>query len=709
MGIRIERIFIRRHGPLQEDFDFEPEGLNLIYGKNETGKTCIIESILEILFRTGRYTPWIVRGTKTVDPTVRKWNISGEIAVSGLKEETVFFTPEGKKLEDFAEKDAGLPSELSRLMVVRAGDTRLSRNRDGVGDQVLRTYLSGKGVLDEIEAGIHQQTVKDARIEDGVIHADRKGMVSDRLKARKELEYLENLLDMVEENGSLASLNSFRKQRDMAKQKLSEMDHAKRHRAFRIHGEKKRMELELEKMASEQDLIQLKTDAGVYENHKKNLDHLEKQTAELREQQENHLWITKAAEDYLAGPGANDRSSSKKQVCLIMAMVLIAVAAAGMFFSRAVAVSASIVSLVCLGITFWLRAGEVSPRDKARLQEIEEEFRRRFGRPLSDVATFKATAQKMERADYRFSNKLEEKRKIQVEMESLEEKVRTKLSTLTGTAVTPEDWSNAIDRISRKRMELQEAITKKNDTLSSLNIPSKEFLPEDPGVEWDQETHLELEEEFQRISSELENERKNIEELKTEISMATGTNSSDTGKLLAELEDKRNCFADKYKSLTAEILAENTVYRAVSEFRDLENARLAQAMDSSEVVTPLTDITDEYTGFRIDSENSIHLRTSGGREFPLSGLSTGAAEQVYIALRTGFAALSMQKPAFLLLDDAFQHSDWDRRKKLVKHVQNLVRSGWQVFYFTMDDHLQTLFNKAGRDLVQEGYRYAGLN
>ena len=440
MGIRIERILIRRHGPLQEDFDFQPEGLNLIYGKNETGKTCIVESILDILFRTGRNTPWLFRGTKSVDPTVRKWNVSGEIQVSGLEEEYVSFTPEGRKLEDFAEKDRGLPAELSRLMVVRAGDTRLSRSRDGVGDQVLRTYLSGKGVLDEIEAGIHQQTVKDSVIEDGVIQADRKGKVADRLKARKELDYLEDLLEKVEENGSLASLNSLRKQREIAQRKLREMDHAKRHRAFRIHSEKKKLELELEKMASEQDLIQLKTDAGVYGNQKKKLARLQKQTEELQDQHENHLWITKAAEDYLAGPGANDRTSSKKHLCLIIAMALIAAAAAGVFFSRVLAVSASLLSIACLGITFWLRSGDVSPGDKVRLQEIEEEFRRRFHRPLSDVATFKATAQQMERADYRFSSNLEEKRKIQLEMESLAAKVRMKLSTLPGSPTPTEEW-----------------------------------------------------------------------------------------------------------------------------------------------------------------------------------------------------------------------------------------------------------------------------
>ena len=75
-----------------------------------------------------------------------------------------------------------------------------------------------------------------------------------------------------------------------------------------------------------------------------------------------------------------------------------------------------------------------------------------------------------------------------------------------------------------------------------------------------------------------------------------------------------------------------------------------------------------------------------------------------IALRMMFARRYLgDVPGFLLLDDAFQHSDWNRRELLVDHTLSLVRErGWQVFYFTMDNHIRDLFNAEGERL---GERY----
>jgi uncharacterized protein YhaN len=61
----------------------------------------------------------------------------------------------------------------------------------------------------------------------------------------------------------------------------------------------------------------------------------------------------------------------------------------------------------------------------------------------------------------------------------------------------------------------------------------------------------------------------------------------------------------------------------------------------------------------------------------------------------------MQQPAFLILDDAFQHSDWNRRKNLISHTLNMIKKGWQIFYFTMDDHIKELFMDAGHDLKKK--------
>ena len=77
-------------------------------------------------------------------------------------------------------------------------------------------------------------------------------------------------------------------------------------------------------------------------------------------------------------------------------------------------------------------------------------------------------------------------------------------------------------------------------------------------------------------------------------------------------------------------------------------------------------------------------------------------------LRMGFASHLMKgETAFLILDDAFQHSDWERRGNCLRVVEDLVGAGWQVFYLTMDDHIRGLFREAGQGLGA-GYEERGL-
>ena len=84
------------------------------------------------------------------------------------------------------------------------------------------------------------------------------------------------------------------------------------------------------------------------------------------------------------------------------------------------------------------------------------------------------------------------------------------------------------------------------------------------------------------------------------------------------------------------------------------------------------------------------------------------SEQVLLALRMGFAAKHLgQNRMFLIMDDAFQHADWQRREYLVEQAVELENSGWQILYLTMDDHIRDLFKKIfGERLV---YKELGGN
>ncbi len=709
MGIRINRISINRGGPLKDDFKLEPAGLNLIYGHNETGKTYIVETMIDLLFRTGRNTPWILKRTKSREPTIRKWEPSGKIVVSGLEDEATVFTSGGKKFDDFRNSENGIPEDLSRILVVRGGDTRLSSSGDGAGDSILRTYLSGKGILDEIESNIRQDTVKKAIIANNMIEADQKGLISDRLNAEKEVQYLEALQLEADENASLCTVNTLEKSRSNLAGRLSELEDAKRHRAYAVHEEMRLLELDISSLPDEQTLIALGTDIGLHRAGQNNLKDIEDRISETIDSEDDYNWIMKAGEEYLSQPESHPAESTGSKVSFVLLLIFILLAAAAAFFSRPLTVAAAAGALVCMIFRSRMKSSPVPASAGLRQQKLEEEFLRRFHRELTDSAVLLVERQRMETEHIQSVNLGDRKVQFKQDIEALEAAINSRMSSIAGEEVPPDLWIRKMEDVRRKKQEVQESINSLRADLSSLNVPPDSYLHDQPAEQWDQSLFLKLRDELETVSGSLQAARQNIETLKTDISVAVGVNSRDLGQLLAALENRINTSRKAYMDLTSRILAENTVYRTLCEFRLLENAKLDKALESRQVISPLCRITDHYSGLRMDTDGYLHVQTVSGSEYPLTQLSTAAAEQVHIALRTGFAELSLGDTAFLIFDDAFQHSDWKRRKNLVNHIIELADSGWQIFYFTMDDHLMKLFDKSGRDKSQAGYKSVSLN
>lgn len=54
---------------------------------------------------------------------------------------------------------------------------------------------------------------------------------------------------------------------------------------------------------------------------------------------------------------------------------------------------------------------------------------------------------------------------------------------------------------------------------------------------------------------------------------------------------------------------------------------------------------------------------------------------------------------FLILDDAFLHSDDKRRPELIDKVLELGNNGWQILCFTFDHRIKELFDKRVREYV----------
>ena len=157
------------------------------------------------------------------------------------------------------------------------------------------------------------------------------------------------------------------------------------------------------------------------------------------------------------------------------------------------------------------------------------------------------------------------------------------------------------------------------------------------------------------------------------------------------------------KAVKAKIGSGAVLTQVITEIREREDASITKALDSPEICQPIHALTHTYQGVALLGDD-IHMLTEFDR-YPLHDLSTGAQEQVLLALRIGIAAhLLKDQKMFLILDDAFQHSDWQRREWMVDQMADLASIGWQIIYFAMDYHIRQLFEE--RVKPKFGDRYA---
>lgn len=109
-------------------------------------------------------------------------------------------------------------------------------------------------------------------------------------------------------------------------------------------------------------------------------------------------------------------------------------------------------------------------------------------------------------------------------------------------------------------------------------------------------------------------------------------------------------------------------------------------------------VTGRYKEVVIRDRDFIAIDREG-HEFPIEQLSSGTRDQLLLCFR--MAALEKLFPAgsFMVLDDAFIFSDWPRRQKMVELLKGFVDQGNQVIYLTSDDHTREIFAASGAHLT----------
>ncbi|HLF82259.1 MAG TPA: hypothetical protein VI410_10860 [Anaerolineales bacterium] len=692
-GICLEQIAVENLGPMGGR-TFEMGPFNLVFGRNETGKTYLVEFLLRALFRQAG-----------------EWNLrndvgQGKVRVRGLAAEAVEFTPGGRrKLEDYwSEGEMGLPTNMGRLLVVKGGELDFDRgSAGGVDRAVLKSVLSNENLIDRILKPM-QETVKKAEVVDREIKGHDKGELQDRAMARSDLQRIDRLLEQVDTGMPLSRIRSLELMLKNLYNALAVQLAAKRHQAYLFNQALKEANRALEDTPQEEldrlshllrDLRRL--DGEILQS--------ELDLGKRRAESQHFDWVEQAAGLWQQRPANEDARTP--WLILAGAGLSIAVAAGLALFDQSVAAAiAAVAGLAAGAFGLWrLRMTTTQSAEQVDRSELAEGFAERFGEPLTDLAQLKTVENGLRKAAT-IAEAIEQRRLGQrAERATLAADFTRGLAALTGKELEIHEWEAGLGELAaRRRLRVKEAHEIEKQ-LEGLGVDASDYSEQPAEAGYSKSEAASLEHQLEQVQVEIARSNAELQGLKQSLCNETGDSiDRPWEEILGNLWKLRQDKATEYRQRTGRILAQIGVKEVLARIAAEEDERIRMGLQDRAVRRVLQQTTQHYQS--VDLENDSLVVRSETADYQLAALSTGAREQVLLALRMGFASrLAGGQPLFMLLDDAFQHSDWERRERLVAQVLSMVQSGWQITYLTMDDHLRGLFDAAARQTLGEDYRF----
>jgi len=278
-----------------------------------------------------------------------------------------------------------------------------------------------------------------------------------------------------------------------------------------------------------------------------------------------------------------------------------------------------------------------------------------------------------------------------VEYNEIVKEIKHILKNFFEEEVEEDKFEFFITKIKNKIESLNENIKNREGELKGLGISEKEYYTEDPGIEFSHNELNQIEEDLGKLREKIKNEENVFNNLKNEMCKITGDDYSiGFNTLLNNLYYKKEEVENELINLESTLISQILIYRIISKLQSEEDEKIADIITSEDFSNLLIKFTGKYN--RITIENDDLIISNDYESYNLEDISTGTKEQTLLALRIAFAKKILKnESAFLILDDAFQHSDYERRMLLINNLFKIANDGWQVIYCTMDDHIKNTF------------------
>jgi len=704
VAIKIDNIKIKKLGPLSS-LELELGTLNLIYGRNESGKTYLTEFILQSIFRHAK--TWKLRD---IDP-------EGSIHLQGLQDQATVFSPSSsKKIEDYwSESERGLPLNMARLLVVKGGELALSSaSPGGVDRDILKNALTSQVLLDQIRGSI-QTTVQKAQIIDQKPRGNNQGQISDWNDLEEELQDVENLLKLIEEKYSRGPVRQIEIQIEALDLQLTQQLKAQKHQAYLLSKKQGDLRLERNKI-SDDSYLSLRDRVRDHKKLKANLKKLNEKLKSSQADVENYHWLESALDIW------EINELEKKRLPEIILLVaggalltigLIATALQNilswpyLYLAGIITAGVGGITLVYFGIQLF--KGTQYASDAGERETIRGSFQDKFGQSLRGITGLRAEQNKLRENFLRAKSMQEELGKLEFQIETDQQWIEESFQDITGESIPEKSWKKNLEAYKDKTAALDAEISNLGLKLAKFDIEENEYLSTPQDIEFSSQNLKDIKTQVSNLEVVIRSHQTDLDTLKAGAVVWTRDEiSTPWRKVLHHLRIKRDELCQSHIDLTAEIVAKIGLSEILRKIEEEEDQKILENLNTDEVSSLLNKLTGKYQSLNL-IDDQIYARDPY-QEYPLRDLSTGAREQIQLALRLGIAShVSGGEPLFIILDDAFQHSDWNRRTSLVQETVDLASQGWQVIYLSMDDHIRDLFQKIAKPVLKKKFKYFELD
>ena len=704
MSVHLKNINIDKLGPL-ESLSIDFGKINLIYGFNETGKTYLVEFILKSLFRHA--SSWHIRDSST----------EGSVTVAGLSPEEITFYPSSpKKIEDYwLEKELGLPLNMARMLVVRGGDLDLSENvPGGISKDFLKTALTNQVVLDKIWEEI-PPTVRKSSLVDQQITGNNQGEIKEFNNAKIDLSKITNLLEQIDNNYSRGPANLLEIESADLKAKLDEQIQAKRYHAYLISKQIQSLTNEKDQL-SDGFLSDLRDHIRDFRANEQELKDLINNISRSSKESDDYSWLETAISIW-----ESSNLDSKGKPSLLPAIIgggflgggLIALVLEQLIQSSSIYISglaASIVgSIILASYLIRILNWSNSINDSSERALLLESYQEKFGYIPRGQVDFRDQKNKLQEIYLLHKNNqnLRDRKKLEIENNKI--KIKALFQDILDQPINEEEWEETFYKLKTKSNELSDEINKLKFELSKLDIPDEDYSIEPGEQSYDPKLIRKLEQDQDKIEVDLAGMYQELETLKLRACDQTGDDRAiPWPELLYNLRNKQEEIQESVTRQTANLVAKIGLSEILTQLQGEEDQKIRNDINTPDVSSMLSKLTGKYQ--RLDLIEDQLYAVTRYSQYRIEDLSTGAREQIQLALRLGISShLTDGSPLFLILDDAFQHSDWERRESLVGSMIDLGKQGWQVIYLSMDDHIRDLFHKFGKAAFKDQFRSFNLH